>query len=165
MPSGGIESADRRWRHVVPYELPHARPTDAQVVHGDGCGTAIVQRQSANEDATKRERTYRHRANGRRRNSTGCSAWSKLCHDRSRFSTSDSHLNERASRKYSAMSHKLEIMAPQIEVFAGIDDLLPGRERFPDGFRYTTELISQEEEVEVLTRISELPFREFEFHG
>ena len=56
-------------------------------------------------------------------------------------------------------------MAPQLEVFAGVDDAMPGRERFPDGFRYAPELISQEEEVELLARISELPFREFEFHG
>jgi len=63
------------------------------------------------------------------------------------------------------MSHTTEIMAPQIEVFAGVDDTLTGRERFPDGFRYTPELISQEDEVELLARISELPFREFEFHG
>ena len=63
------------------------------------------------------------------------------------------------------MGHKQETMAPQIEVFAGMDDVLPGRERFPDGFRYTPDLISQEDEVELLTRISELPFREFEFHG
>jgi alkylated DNA repair dioxygenase AlkB len=63
------------------------------------------------------------------------------------------------------MSHTLEIMAPQTEVFAGIDDVLPDRERFPGGFRYAPELISQEDEVELLARISELPFREFEFHG
>ena len=59
----------------------------------------------------------------------------------------------------------MEIMAPQIEVFAGMGDVLPDRERFPDGFRYTPELISQEDDVELLARISELPFREFEFHG
>ena len=56
-------------------------------------------------------------------------------------------------------------MAPQIEAFAGIDDASTDRERFPDGFRYATELITQEDEVALLTRISELPFREFEFHG
>ena len=63
------------------------------------------------------------------------------------------------------MSHTMRIMAPQIEVFAGVDDAQPDRERFPDGFRYTPDLISQEDEVELLARISELPFREFEFHG
>lgn len=56
-------------------------------------------------------------------------------------------------------------MAPQIEVFAGVDDAIPDRENFPDGFRYAPELITPEDEVELLARISELPFREFEFHG
>ena len=63
------------------------------------------------------------------------------------------------------MSHTVETMAPQIEVFAGADELSAGREQFPDGFRYAPELISQEDEVELLARIGELPFRKFEFHG
>ncbi len=56
-------------------------------------------------------------------------------------------------------------MAPQLDAFAGVDDVATGRERFPDGFRYAPDLISQEDEVALLARISELPFREFEFHG
>jgi alkylated DNA repair dioxygenase AlkB len=53
----------------------------------------------------------------------------------------------------------------QMEVFSGADDLSTTREEFPEGFRYAPELITPEEEVELLARIGELPFREFEFHG
>ena len=53
----------------------------------------------------------------------------------------------------------------QMEVFSGADDLSTTREDFPEGFRYAPELITPEEEVELLARIGELPFREFEFHG
>jgi alkylated DNA repair dioxygenase AlkB len=56
-------------------------------------------------------------------------------------------------------------MTQQMEVFSGADDLSTAREDFPDGFRYAPEVITPEEEVELLTRIGELPFREFEFHG
>lgn len=56
-------------------------------------------------------------------------------------------------------------MTQQMEVFSGADDLSTAREDFPDGFRYAPELITPEEEVELLARIGELPFREFEFHG
>ena len=52
-----------------------------------------------------------------------------------------------------------------MEVFSGADDLSITREDFPEGFRYAPELITPEEEVELLARIGELPFREFEFHG
>ena len=53
----------------------------------------------------------------------------------------------------------------QMEVFSGADDQSTTREDFPEGFRYAPELITPEEEVELLARIGELPFREFEFHG
>jgi alkylated DNA repair dioxygenase AlkB len=53
----------------------------------------------------------------------------------------------------------------QMEVFSGADDPSTAREEFPEGFRYAPELITPEEEVELLARIGELPFREFEFHG
>ena len=56
-------------------------------------------------------------------------------------------------------------MASQMDVFAGADDRTAAREDFPDGFRYAPELITPEEEVELLAHIGELPFREFEFHG
>jgi alkylated DNA repair dioxygenase AlkB len=52
-----------------------------------------------------------------------------------------------------------------MEVFSGADDLSTAREEFPEGFRYAPELITPEEEVELLARIGDLPFREFEFHG
>ena len=56
-------------------------------------------------------------------------------------------------------------MTTQMDVFAGADLQSTAREDFPDGFRYAPELITPEEEVELLARIGELPFREFEFHG
>ena len=56
-------------------------------------------------------------------------------------------------------------MTQQMEVFSGADDQSTAREEFPDAFRYAPELITPEEEVELLARIGELPFREFEFHG
>lgn len=56
-------------------------------------------------------------------------------------------------------------MTQQMNVFADLDDQAAAREDFPDGFRYVPELITPEEEVELLARVSELPFREFEFHG
>ena len=37
--------------------------------------------------------------------------------------------------------------------------------RLPDGFRYQAEIISSEEEKNLLERIRELPFKEFQFHG
>ena len=63
------------------------------------------------------------------------------------------------------MAHTPCINMPQMEVFSGADDLSTTREGFPVGFRDSPELITPEEEVELLARISELPFREFEFHG
>jgi alkylated DNA repair dioxygenase AlkB len=56
-------------------------------------------------------------------------------------------------------------MTQQMDVFAGDDNLSTAREDFPEGFRYAPALITPEEEVELLARISDLPFREFEFHG
>jgi alkylated DNA repair dioxygenase AlkB len=35
----------------------------------------------------------------------------------------------------------------------------------PEGFRYTPELIGPKDEAALLTRVLELPFRDFEFHG
>jgi alkylated DNA repair dioxygenase AlkB len=37
--------------------------------------------------------------------------------------------------------------------------------RLPSGFRYQPDLISPAEETELLEKLSELPFRPFEFHG
>lgn len=36
---------------------------------------------------------------------------------------------------------------------------------YPDGFRYARDVITPDEECEVLARVRELPFKEFEFHG
>lgn len=56
-------------------------------------------------------------------------------------------------------------MTQQMDVFSGADIPSTTREEFPDGFRYAPDLITPEEEVDLLARIGELPFREFEFHG
>jgi alkylated DNA repair dioxygenase AlkB len=56
-------------------------------------------------------------------------------------------------------------MAQQIDVFDKEDDFSDTGEDFPDGFRYAPDLITPEEEVELLARIGDLPFRGFEFHG
>ena len=56
-------------------------------------------------------------------------------------------------------------MTQQMDVFSGADIPSTTREEFPEGFRYAPDLITPEEEVELLARIGELPFREFEFHG
>ena len=56
-------------------------------------------------------------------------------------------------------------MTQQMDVFSGADVPSTTREEFPEDFRYAPELITPEEEVALLARISELPFREFEFHG
>ncbi len=44
-------------------------------------------------------------------------------------------------------------------------DLFGAGPALPEGFRYQPELVSAEEETELVARIRELPFREFEFHG
>jgi alkylated DNA repair dioxygenase AlkB len=44
-------------------------------------------------------------------------------------------------------------------------DLFGSGSALPAGFRYQTALISPEEERNLLKHFSELPFREFEFHG
>jgi alkylated DNA repair dioxygenase AlkB len=44
-------------------------------------------------------------------------------------------------------------------------DLLEPLSTLPEGFEYQPELISQNAEAELIGHFSELPFREFEFHG
>lgn len=56
-------------------------------------------------------------------------------------------------------------MTQQMEVFSDADNQSTAREDFPEGFRYAPELMTPEDEVDLLARIKELPFREFEFHG
>ena len=43
--------------------------------------------------------------------------------------------------------------------------LLDADPELPDGFRYRPNIVSPHEEKELLERINELPFKEFEFHG
>lgn len=44
-------------------------------------------------------------------------------------------------------------------------DFFGSRSPYPDGFRYEPDVISREDEVTLLDRIRELPFRGFEFQG
>ena len=37
--------------------------------------------------------------------------------------------------------------------------------RLPEGFRYQPDLLTPDEEAEILRNVKELPFRNFEFHG
>jgi alkylated DNA repair dioxygenase AlkB len=53
-------------------------------------------------------------------------------------------------------------MSPQIDLFAASAVPDPA---LPAGFRYQPSLISEDEQENVLLRVRELPFREFEFHG
>jgi alkylated DNA repair dioxygenase AlkB len=53
-------------------------------------------------------------------------------------------------------------MAQQFDFFGEAKAQAP---RFPDGFRYQPELITPEQETELVFQIRELPFKEFEFHG
>ena len=62
-------------------------------------------------------------------------------------------------------------MTGQLDFFGGADDAAdggaghaPGRP-LPAGFRYQPELITAADQDELLARVSELPFRDFEFHG
>jgi alkylated DNA repair dioxygenase AlkB len=48
-------------------------------------------------------------------------------------------------------------MASQFDLF--------GERELPSGFRYQRDIITAAEESDLLARIRELPFREFEFHG
>ena len=50
----------------------------------------------------------------------------------------------------------------QIDLFGAPAKPAP---EFPDGFRYATDVITREMEADVLERVRDLPFKEFEFHG
>ena len=56
-------------------------------------------------------------------------------------------------------------MAKQSALFGGVGPTQKTAPRLPEGFRYRAELIGPDEEEELIARVSELPFREFEFHG
>jgi alkylated DNA repair dioxygenase AlkB len=53
---------------------------------------------------------------------------------------------------------------PQFDLF-GEPDPGDAHVELPSGFRYQRDIITTAEESELLARIRELPFREFEFHG
>jgi alkylated DNA repair dioxygenase AlkB len=53
-------------------------------------------------------------------------------------------------------------MTSQTDIFGGAHKPAP---ELPEGFRYRPELITPADEVSLLARVRELPFREFEFHG
>jgi alkylated DNA repair dioxygenase AlkB len=50
-------------------------------------------------------------------------------------------------------------MSDQLRLFA------PARPSLPEGFVYRPEVVSPEDERELLGHVRELPFKEFEFHG
>ena len=56
-------------------------------------------------------------------------------------------------------------MTTQIDIFGGADRAPEPEPRLPEGFRYQAGLIDTAGEDELLARVRELPFREFEFHG
>ncbi len=45
------------------------------------------------------------------------------------------------------------------------DDVNDPREGLPDGFKYQVELISPDEEGDLVRQVETLPFKDFEFHG
>jgi alkylated DNA repair dioxygenase AlkB len=53
---------------------------------------------------------------------------------------------------------------PQFDLFGNADGE-PPPPRYPDGFRYQSDVITPNEEVALLARLRELPFKEFAFHG
>jgi alkylated DNA repair dioxygenase AlkB len=53
---------------------------------------------------------------------------------------------------------------PQFDFFGNAEGE-PAPPRYPEGFRYQQDIITPDEEAELLARIRELPFKEFEFHG
>lgn len=53
-------------------------------------------------------------------------------------------------------------MPDQIDLFGASAEAAP---RYPDGFRYATDVIDAAAQRELVARIAELPLREFEFHG
>jgi len=54
---------------------------------------------------------------------------------------------------------------PQFDLFGSPEAERKEAPALPAGFRYRAELISPAAETELVERIRELPFREFEFHG
>jgi alkylated DNA repair dioxygenase AlkB len=52
-------------------------------------------------------------------------------------------------------------MVPQANLF----DVSTDQEKLPEGFLYRPELIERSEEGALISRVRELPLREFEFHG
>lgn len=53
----------------------------------------------------------------------------------------------------------------QQDLFESITSASEITSALPEGFRYAPDLITQDEENRILARMSDLPFKEFEFHG
>ena len=49
--------------------------------------------------------------------------------------------------------------------FTRQDDLFGGQDDWPEGFRYRAELITADEEAELVRELAHLPFQAFDFHG
>jgi hypothetical protein len=56
-------------------------------------------------------------------------------------------------------------MTSQPDIFDGDSGANKPGPEFPEGFRYRPGLITPDDEASLLTRVRELPFREFELHG
>lgn len=56
-------------------------------------------------------------------------------------------------------------MPLQFNFFEGQQNDPQHEQRFPEGFRYQSDLIDRAHESSLVERIAQLPFREFEFHG
>ncbi len=56
-------------------------------------------------------------------------------------------------------------MTSQFSLLKSESDELENRPNLPEGLRYQPELISSADEDALITRVRELPFKEFEFHG
>ncbi len=54
---------------------------------------------------------------------------------------------------------------PRLDLFGGAVDERETLPKPPEGFRYRPELIGPADEEALVSRVSRLPFREFEFHG
>src|ERR1051326_5489876 len=56
-------------------------------------------------------------------------------------------------------------MRSQLDIFGWEGGARKSASDLPQGFRYNPELIGAADEAALLSRVRELPFREFEFHG
>ena len=56
-------------------------------------------------------------------------------------------------------------MTSQFSLLKSEGDELENQQKLPEGLRYQPELISPADEDALITRVRDLPFKEFEFHG